>query len=1196
MDKAIVVDNSISDSCFDAQNKVLTSKKEQDYLIMAAGSPEKLKMLHVDPNLHSGALENKTVKGLFERNADLVTKIVESNSKKAGKEADIATLETCSTWNGSVYISEEIMDKNKRKIVLDSLEQAKHAEESALINKNRCRIQKSTHVISSVMDGSSAACHITSNKEDENTGFRVSVSGNIQLVHDDKDNSNIDDQMAKTVFKEQIVPVQQCHGAKDVSPEKLQSIEDIRERHIGQYDSITDGKRAHFFPSFRDDLECEEQNIPVVSARTSDHIGPNSLQEIHHLLSEGNFKEVPSVTETGNRSRLKHNHTDVNASESCNMTFGLTKRNTEPSEDADPFVSKPTISVLSTNGIPFQGKCDRTPAEEICVGSRKEVSFRLHTADDRPKEQLATITPLKHTEKSFDDLSKSRESLDLEQLATQKKRLTVNNDSAHITALKTSTSPKISEELHTLSQTEDTQMHADTYNECRKKFFAMENQSYGSDVTPNGELAFISETNEKWSNTLETRKENLKESSPTQSLHNMLQAGSACNISATDLKSWFRNTGKVSPIASKSEDAACHPHLNIDQKNHIRNTYEAAKERFKTSENNWSPLSTSASMKCLIAFAQAKRQERLSVMSSPFSRKQPNSFSVSASVSPVNQRGGSQCQHVGSMGDNVIAESSDEGRTSLRRKSVRGMLDYETEAIIARDSFEGMLETLSRTKESIARATRVALECAKYGLAGEVIDLLVRKLECEQSYRRKVDLFFLVDSITQLSHSQKGVVGNAYSSAVQHALPRLLSAAAPSGSTARENRRQCLKVLRLWLERKILPEPVIRKHMNAIESGDDRLHAILARRPSRVARALDDPFREIEGMLDEYGSNASFQLSGFLLPQVSEDEEDINPSRDNRGGECSPKRNGEASNEKIKSFTPEFEKHRHVLEDVEGELEMEDVSPSPGSDAGFGHTITAEGHRDPKPCQMNNASIMTNGSQYSPGSMERPPPPTDPPPSTPPLPVSPPPSPPPPPPTSPPHYNPQSPSLSGCMLPCPTYQDAQHQNLFQIPHQLQQGNIPVVDLSSISYNSQRYVLSGSTAPVPAPPYGYVQSSQHVVQNCAPLTQQLHSNNRGFPQVCRPLPPPIISSNQFSYVGAEPKQPAPQCLPERPLSPVPAYNSQVQSRSLYPEASDVRYEEQNPFQARHESIATSNSGTNLLPCNTGVSSWSSWRCS
>ncbi|WP_348243340.1 hypothetical protein, partial [Salmonella enterica] len=83
----------------------------------------------------------------------------------------------------------------------------------------------------------------------------------------------------------------------------------------------------------------------------------------------------------------------------------------------------------------------------------------------------------------------------------------------------------------------------------------------------------------------------------------------------------------------------------------------------------------------------------------------------------------------------------------------------------------------------------LAIDCAKFGIANEVVELLIHKLESEPSFHRKVDLFFLVDSITQCSHNQKGVVGVSYVPTVQAALPRLLGAAAPSGVGARENRR-----------------------------------------------------------------------------------------------------------------------------------------------------------------------------------------------------------------------------------------------------------------------------------------------------------------------------------------------------------------------------------------------------------------------
>ena len=65
-------------------------------------------------------------------------------------------------------------------------------------------------------------------------------------------------------------------------------------------------------------------------------------------------------------------------------------------------------------------------------------------------------------------------------------------------------------------------------------------------------------------------------------------------------------------------------------------------------------------------------------------------------------------------------ESSEEGKIISQRKSVGGTLSANTEATISRDNFEGMLETLSRTEESIGIASRHAIDYAKYSLVGEV--------------------------------------------------------------------------------------------------------------------------------------------------------------------------------------------------------------------------------------------------------------------------------------------------------------------------------------------------------------------------------------------------------------------------------------------------------------------------------------------
>ncbi|KAK4776926.1 hypothetical protein SAY86_005614 [Trapa natans] len=239
--------------------------------------------------------------------------------------------------------------------------------------------------------------------------------------------------------------------------------------------------------------------------------------------------------------------------------------------------------------------------------------------------------------------------------------------------------------------------------------------------------------------------------------------------------------------------------------------------------------------------------------------------------------------------------------------------------------FETALGNLTRTKDSISRATRIAIDCAKVGSASKVLEVLAHSLENESMLYRRVDMFFLVDSIMQWSRGSKGDAGGVYPSLIQGALPRLLSAAAPHGSSAHENRRQCLKVLRLWLERRFLPDSVLRHHIRELDvfSGSSSANPY-ARRSSRNERAFDDPVREMEGMLvDEYGSNSSFQLPGFCMPQMLKDGDE-----------------GSDSDESFEAVTPEHTapevseqetatigKYRHILQDVDGELEMEDVAP-----------------------------------------------------------------------------------------------------------------------------------------------------------------------------------------------------------------------------------------------------------------------------
>ncbi|THU62405.1 hypothetical protein C4D60_Mb01t04800 [Musa balbisiana] len=486
----------------------------------------------------------------------------------------------------------------------------------------------------------------------------------------------------------------------------------------------------------------------------------------------------------------------------------------------------------------------------------------------------------------------------------------------------------------------------------------------------------------------------------------------------------------------------CNMHINVltenrtDNKLPVEQNYEKnvlgkkrlepAKEEKLTSHNESIFSDTTKSMKHLIAAAQAKRREAQSRYLPPISTLSstpdvfhgrspspatPIPFSSSHSVQK-DMRGTyastpfdspSAVYQEFSLANKVEVEEY-EHRISPEYRPPGGSLSGGTEAAVARDALEGMIETLSRTKDSIGRATRLAIECAKYGIAGEIVELLIQKLESEPSFHRRIDLFFLVDSITQCSHAQKGIAGSSYIPTVQAALPRLLGAAAPPGAGARENRRQCLKVLKLWLERKIMPESLLHRYIDGIEvPNDDVCAGLFLRRPSRAERSVDDPIREMEGMhVDEYGSNATFQLPGLLSSCVFEDEEDplITLPR-NSGTEMPVESDNTLEELDTYAITPS-DRHHHILKDVDGELEMEDATLSKDD-----KDIMRNDHQKIElQHQDSSVSLKATSANLSelPPLPTSPPPPLDsppPPPPPPPLPSSPPPSPPPPPPLSP---------------------------------------------------------------------------------------------------------------------------------------------------------------------------------------------------
>ena len=66
----------------------------------------------------------------------------------------------------------------------------------------------------------------------------------------------------------------------------------------------------------------------------------------------------------------------------------------------------------------------------------------------------------------------------------------------------------------------------------------------------------------------------------------------------------------------------------------------------------------------------------------------------------------------------------------------------------------------------------------------------------------------------------------------------------------------------MWLERKILPDTLLRGYIDNLgTSNDDASAGIFSKRPSRSERAVDDPIRGMEGMLvDEYGRYETFYM------------------------------------------------------------------------------------------------------------------------------------------------------------------------------------------------------------------------------------------------------------------------------------------------------------------------------------------------
>ncbi|CAN7052599.1 unnamed protein product [Brassica rapa subsp. trilocularis] len=339
----------------------------------------------------------------------------------------------------------------------------------------------------------------------------------------------------------------------------------------------------------------------------------------------------------------------------------------------------------------------------------------------------------------------------------------------------------------------------------------------------------------------------------------------------------------------------------------------------------------------------------------------PHSNSV-CHISTVESANGMQSTNVQfretkTMSDETVKEErKDETGVTEVKKVVISDVQFTIE------SFETALSSLVRTKETIGRATRLAMDLVKFGVSAKAMEILAHTLESESNLQRRVDLFFLVDSIAQCSKGLSGDAGGVYLSSIQVMLPRLLAAAVPAGATTQENRQQCLKVLKLWLERRILPESIVRHHIRELDSHSNVPACLYSRRSARTERALDDPVRDMEGMLvDEYGSNSTLQLDGFCMPAMLKVEDEGSDS-DGEFESVTPEHESRILEEHV---TPSItERHTRILEDVDGELEMEDVAPP--WDVGSSARTDQAGNTESASCQPAFGTSHQNVTSSSP--------------------------------------------------------------------------------------------------------------------------------------------------------------------------------------------------------------------------------------
>ncbi|MQL89869.1 hypothetical protein Taro_022453 [Colocasia esculenta] len=443
--------------------------------------------------------------------------------------------------------------------------------------------------------------------------------------------------------------------------------------------------------------------------------------------------------------------------------------------------------------------------------------------------------------------------------------------------------------------------------------------------------------------------------------------------------------------------------------------------------------------------------------------------------------------------------------TVHKQKSLNKTMGH-AEVTAARKSFEILLSSLSRTKESIGRATRVAIDCAKYGIAGEVLLEMLTRLWFSQCFH--VYCLQLLPLAMLL-----GIIGS--------------------------------NVLRLWLERKTLPESIVRHHIRELESVNEASFSSgSSRRPPRSERPLNDPVREMEGMLvDEYGSNASFHIPGFLGSRMLDDEEE---SIDDEKGfqTVTPEHDAETCKEADAPVSCIPEKHTHILEDVDGELEMEDVSPPREAERSSPYDTAGVSSEHAPSCHFDKH-----------GSLPFPPLPAENPPSPPPL------------PSSPPPVAPSCPSVSSFVSPHPTRISQNHadgldshsymdRNNMQYPssgHQSGASSLSVVPSDRVDCFASGYVDHPKQMQLPAAslksssPYGYLSGchpSVHGANDTPPIgSGPIHSNGYHM------QPPPPAITNQFPHAPSD-KQHVQTWGDSSPFDRNGAFAAEAQGRHFY----------------------------------------------